>query len=213
MASKCDIVRDTAAAFRCGLCCRAPPCPAAKGCPAAATAAACLVPKLANRRMALFAAKYAPPSDLQRAELQTHVNAVADLEAQLAAAYPGGAVDISWPDFEKCEWGAGANIYGNKRFRREDLTSFGLDPPYPLGGHALEGRVWSGIPGVGLGAAPIPVAADYLVNPDLLTVFVLGILLLIVLGVALGLMLRGQRRRWKKGASPRTPDASPAIQT
>lgn len=164
--------------------------------------AVCQVGQTANTRMSLFTEQYSPANLFEdaaskAARLQIEKNYQVDIQAAesaLTTAYPGaapGAVTISWPDFEACLWdpagvphGDGNNMY----FDRQDLMAMGMKPPYPIGGALAENLIWP----PGAAASPVPVAIDYLMNPDLFTILVFA-LLVIVFAVLMWLAWRSAK--------------------
>jgi hypothetical protein len=169
---RCEIIRGVAAAYMCGKCSGG-----GANCPAGVKASACRVPTAANQRMALAAMALDPRNVLatgvdRLVVDQTRANyaaAIAAAEAAVLADNPGATpadVAIGWEDFGACPWradGGPGGPYSHTHFERNDLMALGMAPTYPLGGRLLSGRVWRG------GNAPVPIAVDYAMNPDLAT--------------------------------------------
>lgn len=208
--TQCDVIRDFAAAWACGLCagracsadsdclegqtCAGGACTGRPAnCPAGLSPALCAVPDAANKRMALFADRYDPATAFmsetegailaqEERDLMTGIQAD---EAGLAAAYPGaapGATTIGWQDFNYCLWnpaGTPGGAFNNRYFERNDAQSFGMKPVYPVGGALAEGTLWP-FPK----ASPVPLAADYVANPDLVVIFIF-VLLVVILAILL----------------------------
>jgi hypothetical protein len=201
--SRCDIIRDFERAAACGLCAAAPgaaPPPACAEGGAPPPAAVCAIPGAANARMRLFASRYAPASMFEgpvarlvrTREEQNFMATIAKAEAGLRAAYPGApaaAAEVGWADFDACGVAAG----GGPALGRAAALAGGMSPPYPLGGKLLAGKLWKTKP------APVPLAADYLMNPDLFVVVV--VLLLVTLVAALVQRLLAARRARRVAAA------------
>lgn len=202
--TRCDILRDFERAVGCGLCAPAAPgAPAPPACAAggpAPPAAVCAIAGTANARMRLFASRYDPASMFEgpvarlvrEREEQNFMATIAGAETGLRAAYPGAsaeAVEVGWADFDAC----GADAGGGPALGRAAALAGGLNPPYPLGGKLLEGKVWKTKP------ALVPLAADYLINPDLFVVVV--VLLLVTLVAALVRQLLAARRARRVAAA------------
>ena len=194
-ATKCDIIRGAATASRCGMCTAlrgAAPIPA--GCGAVPPpVAACGVVGAANARMKLFATKLAPPFGDDAVREQTeriYEGIIEEAEVNLAAAYPGAAVDISWPDFEACTWnrsGEPGGFNNNVYFRREDVEELGMAPAYPIGGTYAKGAIWKT-------SSPVPVIVDYLMNPDLFAIVLFAFFVVVLAGLVWGAIRRGHSR-------------------
>jgi hypothetical protein len=189
MASKCEIIRDMTAAIDCRLCGSAGAPPA--GCPAGLTPALCDIPAAANDRMALFASRYDPAALFERgaaaavrAQIErNYATAIAANETQLAAAYPGAPdLRIAWPDFERClrsPDGSPSGAFNNRYFGRDDCAALGMQPVYPLGKAFAQGAIWK----AGKKPSPIPLAVDYIANPDLATILVVLFIVLVLIAL------------------------------
>jgi hypothetical protein len=209
MSSRCDIVRDMVAATTCGLCSGGPS-PmdqvgpgTPSGCAAGLSPAVCGIPGAANARMALFADELRLTGGAARAlEMRDYTDAIRANEIALAAAYPAvpsPQTSVSWPDFERCLWnpaGGKGGPFGNVYFARDDLQSLGMAPTYPLGGDTAAGAVWAPPR-----ASPLPVAVDYLANPDLAAILVFAFLVLLFAALMLGAALKNRRRKVVGGDS------------
>lgn len=176
MATKCDIIRDFAAATRCGLCCSGQGCPPSAGC-GAIPAAACRVGATANARMALFAARANPVTAVtdragRAAAISVLESQIADGESAIRAAYPeaGDGAKIGWGDFDRCLKNREEIGY----FGRTDAIGLGMAPVYPLGGQLAKGLVWR--PGA---TDPVPLYVDNVANPDLAAILIFALCVLI----------------------------------
>lgn len=197
MTTRCEVIRGAVAAASCGLCGKSP------NCPADLSPALCSVAKGANAQLNLTASalslgRFGQVGTLERKDFAADA---ADAEAAVAAAFPGlppGEAAISWSDFNRClvSPDGAADAAGRRRMGRFEAEVVGFAPVYPLGGKALAGTVWKAP------FPPIPLAADSLINPDLFTLFLLGLLL-----AAVGLAVYTAARR-KKGPGP---PAAPAA--
>jgi hypothetical protein len=212
MGTKCDIIRDLATASGCGMCAALaadPPRPVPTGCAAAGplpSAAVCTIAGAANARMRLFASRASPArltegaagqAVRQRAEENYRAIARASEDA-LAEAYPSVAkAGVRWPDLELClraKGGASTGPGGRARayFGRDDARRLGMNPSYPLGGTLAAHALWK----AGKAPAPIPLAVDYAMNPDLFALVVLALL-----AVVLAVLVWAARRGGKRAAS------------
>ncbi|PKC17412.1 hypothetical protein RhiirA5_405878 [Rhizophagus irregularis] len=178
--TKCDIIRDVARGIECGFCnalASNDSIPVAcyqnlstgESLPLPQNAV-CLVPQIANNRMALFASRLDPRNvvgDKSTREeiIQTQKNLLTSIitsEQKLASSYPDALLDaekIGWNDFTKCQWdpsGYPGGQFNNKYFGRLDLQSFGMQPTYPIGGKLAYNSIWH--PDIrGNGVAPVPI--------------------------------------------------------
>jgi len=138
--------------------------------------------------MSLFADQYNPANLFASAADKAnpalteriYVSQIQAAEQALAGAYPGaapGATSIGWPDFEECLWtpsGAKSGPFNNVYFGRDDLQTFGMAPTYPIGGTFAQGAIWKPPK-----ASPVPVAVDYVMNPDLAVILIFALLVII----------------------------------
>jgi len=233
-ATKCDIIRDMVAATTCGLC-ESPACQRNRDCPAGQTCeggacigrpaacratlspAVCSIPGAANAKMALFADVYDPRSLFstdRRKQLEEadYVTAIRETELGLATAYPlspPAATNISWPDFQRCLWnpaGQKGGPFNNVYFGRNDLNAFGMSPTYPVGGSTASGVIWAP-PKV----SPLPVAVDYVANPDLATIVIIVFVLLILVAILIG-VARSRKANELTAEDSLTPKARECLE-
>jgi hypothetical protein len=194
MTTKCDIIRDMGLATTCGLCSALDAdIPVPDGCmtlvhPNGPPDAVCGIARAANARMKLFASKYDPTSMIlsgvdKAARTQTQANygaSVVQSEADVGAAYPTavpGATAIGWTDVERCLWnsdGSPGGPSGTKYFERTGANFMGMIPEWPLGRKLASGTVWKSGKN-----NPVPIIADYLMNPDLFAIVMFAIIVLI----------------------------------
>jgi hypothetical protein len=226
---KCDIIRDAVNAKSCGLCdvtkCSSnSDCQSGQVCLANGTCsrdvpagcgslspALCEVFNVANARMSLAANKYDPlyewtdksGTELSKSIYTTHIEST---ESALQKAYPNEPdVKISWPDFEKCLWnkqGEPEGINNNVYFKRNDLVSLGMTPEYPIGGKLAMGKIWK--------SSPLSTYVDYIMNPDLFTIIIILLCVLISISYLISRYLQKRKNeddiqleRIKKIADPK----------
>lgn len=222
MATKCDIIRDSANAAACGMCralgdgsavpdgcLKLDPVP--KG-------SACRVPNAANVRLYLFAAQAAPPAfganrTAREMMISDYNRSIADTEQGLMDDYgvDEATASISWPDYERCLWspdGVPGGPLSHRYFDRADANMQGLHPTYPLGGALASQLLWKD----GLHPGPMPLTIDYLMNPSLFTILLLAFLV-VLFGVIVWRALRAtrradreERRKAEAAAAAATPD-------
>lgn len=180
--TKCDILRDVARANMCGMCTASANCGTSTP-----PSAVCNVANIANAKMKLFASQYSPAnlyaSSVNKAirtqEEKIYQGIIQKGEADLKAAYPTAPAEatvIEWSDFEHCLWNKDGTAGGNNKnvyFKRDDAVQLGMAPVYPIGGSTIANVIWKGP------TSPIPLAVDYLMNPDLFTILMFVLLVII----------------------------------
>jgi hypothetical protein len=194
--TRCDVIRDFAAAWECGLC-SARPCANSDGCragqtcvaglcvgrpancPAGVTPAVCGIPNAANKKLMLFADHYSPANMFKgemgrlslRQEERNLQSGIRTVEEGLAAAYPTAApaaTRVAWPDFNYCLWNPTGAPGGPFGHKYFGRTDAQSFGMKPV--YPIGG-------GHALGAvwkypkqSPVPMSVDYVMNPDLATI-------------------------------------------
>ncbi len=203
--TQCDIIRDFAAAWNCGLCasracktngdclsgqtCSSGACTGRpSGCPAALSTALCAIPDAANKKMLLFEDQYNPMnifmSAADKAALQQEeknlLTGIQQDEAGIAAAYPGvpaSVASISWPDFNYCLWNPSGSPGGayNNKYFERNDAQ-GFGMKPP---YPLGGSFAQGSIWKPPKASPVPLTVDYAMNPDLAVIVIFALLVII----------------------------------
>lgn len=175
------------------------------GCPAGAPAEVCTAPTTANKRLLLYASRRDPRRLFERGAARlarqgaeaAYSAGIAAAEARLAAAYGGAppeAVAVGWEHVDGClvdPSGApatrtlpaadGRPVAVTRRYLdRADAALMGMQAAPALGGTTATGSLWRW-PRV----SPLPLAADYLANPDLFALVLLAMLLAALLAAVL----------------------------
>ena len=182
MTSKCKIVQDHYGARMCGTCDDTNTCS-----DKSLSTALCRIPNAANAKMAMIAPRFSPlqifdgdvDAKVRALTVKNLKTAITNLHDDLTGAYPDaepGAVDITWADIAQCKkLGSGTKKYG-----RDGALELGMDPKYPIGGKFAINTLWTP------DNNPIPIAVDYIMNPDLFTIIVLMFIVIIFGVVVLG---------------------------
>jgi len=121
-------------------------------------------------------------ANIRKLKVENLNNSITNKRDKLNDAYPDaqpGAVDITWADIAKCKKLGDTELIG-----RHGVLKIGMKPTYPIGGKFAQDKVWTP------DNNPIPIAVDYIMNPDLFTIIVFMLLVIIF-----GVIVWGPRRR------------------